>query len=775
MSLEKDPALFVWPTNTSPDVPVDGTIWTAESGMAARIPPPAAGADYTLMRRAGETLPEWVLASGGSVPPVVSDLQDLEEALADIIGAGGVGGVLNLGSSDIDLEDTLTIQGVRWLRWFGGRLNWTRTGTPDRVMLKLIDCSDCEFHSVVATAEEPLLEAVRTQAGPTAAGEFIWAGLQMSHCWFVNWTIRGQDQLGVGFRTYLQSLTNDVRNDHHRYVNCRVAGYRHAAYHLEGRNAKDLIVWVPFTQGINPIDLIGAPEVYSRYGIDTVCRAPEASGYGGMIAPSGSEIFNRGAAFKVGGIGGQLSSNELACIRIGDRAATITVEDVYCEKSARFLQVPAYGTGASGALSVVLKNNHFTIGSRFAADGEVIQNYGATLTIQGGNLGRGADDEQVRIRQETERPLIMSGVMLSNGGDGNAFPYAAPKNSDYEVTNHAFRDGDWGDLGVGVVVPTDGPASRPMPRSKAQWKVAALEAGIDETSLPSSQYKAEDVIQIAAWSTSMAVAASDFVLNGGNIYKAKKGGTTASSGGGPTGTGTGITDGVTDETVDPPVYQVVWNYHAAGTNVIRDIIGTRHAVTVGTHTYGQTEAGWDREFAEIAETSGHSMSIASTDYSPATANKKLLWILRGRIIANAGDGKLIQLGNTSTTVGGGGLLLRVNGTGQVFLSHNGDETDVGAYVYEGDGEVHDFFLYWDYEIGRFVMWSDEEVLEATPATPLTAAGGFTPGNNATKGIGANSGEPPNFRWSDLAIFEDDAAEAWASVAGRTYWGVNTTP
>lgn len=773
----KDPGLFTWPTNTSPVPPDDGTTWTAIGGIAARIPPPSEDADYILGRRAGQTLPEWVLASG-AVPPVVSDLYDLQEALADIVGLGGrgdAGGILNLAGSQIVMEDLLTIQGVRWLKWFGGELVWTRTGTPDRPLLKLIDCADSVFESVVVTCDEPLLEAVRLQAGPTATGDYIMAGLQSSHNVFRNWTIRGQDQIGVGFRLYLQSLTNDVRNDHMRFIDCRVAGFRHSAYHLEGRNAKDIIIQNPFTQGISPIDLGAAPEVYSRYGIDTVCRGPEASGYGGMIAPSGSEIFNKGAAFSVGGPRGQISACELAVVRHGDRAGPVALEGIYCEKSGRLLDVPNYGTGASGALTISLKDVHFTIGSRLAADGEVIRNFGAALKMDSCMIGRGADDEQGRIRHETDRALVMNGCQVSNGGDGNVFTYNAPKNSEYTQTNDGFRDGEWGELGVGVVVPTDGPLSRPMPRSKAQWKVAALAAGLLETDLPSSQYKAEGVLQISAWGFGQDVAAGDFKLNGGNLYQAKKGGRTASSGTGPTGTGTGITDGVTDETVDPPIYQVVWNYYDTGANICRDIIGRRHAVIIGSPLYAQTETGWIRNFIQVLEASGASMRLNYTGYSPATAGNAILAMLRGRIIANTGSGKLIQLGGTNTSIGGNGLLLEVNSAGQLFLCHNGDVNDVGTYVYEGDSEVHDIWLYWDYAIGRFVMWSDEEAIEATPATPLTSASGFTPANNATKGIGANSGEPPNFTWSDLVWFEGAAARAWASVAGRTYFGLVTSP
>ena len=60
----------------------------------------------------------------------------------------------------------------------------------------------------------------------------------------------------------------------------------------------------------------------------------------------------------------------------------------------------------------------------------------------------------------------------------------------------------------------------------------------------------------APWQASTAVIIGQYVTNGGNSYVCTTGGATAASGG-PTGTGTGITDGT-----------AVWNYSALGADIM---------------------------------------------------------------------------------------------------------------------------------------------------------------------------------------------------------------
>src|SRR6185312_1420334 len=62
----------------------------------------------------------------------------------------------------------------------------------------------------------------------------------------------------------------------------------------------------------------------------------------------------------------------------------------------------------------------------------------------------------------------------------------------------------------------------------------------------------EDCTVGAVWQASIVTAVGQYCTNGGNTYISTAAGTTAASGG-PTGTGTGITDGT-----------VTWNYVGAG-------------------------------------------------------------------------------------------------------------------------------------------------------------------------------------------------------------------
>jgi hypothetical protein len=78
----------------------------------------------------------------------------------------------------------------------------------------------------------------------------------------------------------------------------------------------------------------------------------------------------------------------------------------------------------------------------------------------------------------------------------------------------------------------------------------------------------------AAWVASTAVVLGQRALNGGNVYIATTAGTTASSGG-PTGTGSGITDGT-----------AVWNYVSAIGDMTVDnpSIAVGQTVTVSSFT-----------------------------------------------------------------------------------------------------------------------------------------------------------------------------------------------
>jgi len=81
-----------------------------------------------------------------------------------------------------------------------------------------------------------------------------------------------------------------------------------------------------------------------------------------------------------------------------------------------------------------------------------------------------------------------------------------------------------------------------------------------------------------AWQASVAYALGQQVNNGGNVYKATTAGTSASSGG-PSGTGTGISDGT-----------VVWAYVGAADLVMNNTnIAVNQPVSIDTYTW--TAAG----------------------------------------------------------------------------------------------------------------------------------------------------------------------------------------
>lgn len=715
-----------------------------EAGQTAILGPGTAG--QAVLSGGPGADPFW-----GTPGAVVDDEVSLAEAIAAAIGLGGVGTTLTL-EGDIVVNDTITLQGVRWLRWRGGNLIWR--GPADRPMLKIIDCADCSFEDVIVTCDEPLLESVRIQAGPTAVGDYIMAGLQTSHLTFSRWTVRGQDQMGVGFRIYVRDGENSVRCDHMRFIDCRVAGYTYAAYHFEGRNSKDLIIENSFTQGISPV-------YESMYCVDNSRRGPEASGYNGLATPVGSEVFGDGGSYS---FTGQCSGNTVANFRFCDRAAVCKIGRCYSEKSNRHVLIPPYGSGSSGALPLELEANHFAVhATQFAADKEVIQNYSyGPITVIGGSFGRPRAGEQVRFRHQSQGAFVMQGTFVANDGDGNVFVYGAPTNPDYTTTNNGFRDDATGPLGVGIVIPTDGPALRSYPQSLAQWAVAGF--------TPSSQWSCTSVPQVPAWTPNTLYAAGDFVLNDtGKLYKCKSGGTSASSGG-PTGTGLSISDGITDE--DLGLEPTVWNYYDTGDNVIPDIISVRHMVVAGTVDYAQTRTGFTREFIRLTETSGESIRLNYTGYSPIT--DAVAVVLDFEVVAVGGTRKLIQLGATNTGVGSGGLLLELNSAGNLLLCHDGDVADVGSYVYEADGEVHRVLVGWDPAAnagdGDFFFATDEEFVRWTPAVvPIT------PSNNGTKGFGANSGTAPDVYITYPVWFYGDNARAIMAPAGRTFLGVDATP
>lgn len=71
-----------------------------------------------------------------------------------------------------------------------------------------------------------------------------------------------------------------------------------------------------------------------------------------------------------------------------------------------------------------------------------------------------------------------------------------------------------------------------------------------------------------AWAQSTAYVLNQQVHAGGNVYKATTAGTSASSGSGPTGTGTGITDGTAVWSYVGPVDAVITNSNPASGDTV---------------------------------------------------------------------------------------------------------------------------------------------------------------------------------------------------------------
>jgi len=82
-----------------------------------------------------------------------------------------------------------------------------------------------------------------------------------------------------------------------------------------------------------------------------------------------------------------------------------------------------------------------------------------------------------------------------------------------------------------------------------------------------------------AWAASTAYTAGNLVSNGGNVYVCTTGGTSAGSGG-PTGTGTGITDNT-----------AVWDYVSPLGAITMDNISVASAQAVTVNTFSLTAPG----------------------------------------------------------------------------------------------------------------------------------------------------------------------------------------
>jgi hypothetical protein len=368
---------------------------------------------------------------------VASALQDLIDGqISDRVGGG-----LSLPKGVVDIDDTLKIVSVLGFT-FGGQaplatqLRWV--GPNDRPMFLLDRCQDIllEDFSISVGDEKELLAAAWIQNSPVPDGSAAAPGPPTSHVWWRNVHVIGHRQLERGFHVRLVDVEHDEKNDHHTFEGVTVTGYRHAAFALEGRNAKNL--------GFDRCHCIGPVKGKTergKYAIDTARQLETGTGWN----HGGSFFWSRGSVI----------GHAEADFRIGDRNDTIKIDGVYSEKSARMLQMPDYGQppdpvpGAGAACPVLLENYRFA--SEFAADdGEVIQCGAAgPLSIIACKIGSKIDRQQLRIRY-TPRPapgaFVFIGNAITNDGKGDVFP-AMPPTMDYGPVNLGYRDGRWQPLG----------------------------------------------------------------------------------------------------------------------------------------------------------------------------------------------------------------------------------------------------------------------------------------------------------------------------------------
>jgi hypothetical protein len=362
---------------------------------------------------------------------------DLQQRIDEQIDENRVGGGLSLPKGVVDVSETLKIVNVRGFR-FGGeaplatQLRWL--GPADQPMFLLDRCLDVllEDFSIIVGGGKELLAAAWIQNSPVPEGSEAASGPPTSHAWWRNVRVIGQGRLTRGFHVRLVGIEKDEKNDHHTFEGLTVTGYKHAAFVLEGRNAKNLGLDRCHCIGHVAGDKVTKENRIGKYAIDT------------------STYPNHGGAFFWSK--GSVIAHAEADFRIGDRNDTIKIDGVYSEKGARMLQMPDYGTGAGAPCPVLLENYRFA--AEFAADdGEVVQCEAAgPLSMVACKIGSTIEGQQLRIRY-APRPapgaFVFIGNAIANDGDGHVFT-ASPPTMPYETANLGYRDGKWQPLGTGL-------------------------------------------------------------------------------------------------------------------------------------------------------------------------------------------------------------------------------------------------------------------------------------------------------------------------------------
>jgi hypothetical protein len=631
-----------------------------------------------------------------------------------------------------------------------------------------------EKFSITARLSNPLLEGVRIEQGILDdANPKHWPGLTSSLNTVRDVAFRGQARLGTCVRVRLYDHGNDEKNDHHRFERLQCSGYTYAAFVLEGRNAKAITLdQVQTTSTVRPQEDTGETR-RGYWGVLTIANASpmqiNADGTvplredGTMLAigdprvDSGDVVYNKGASFFVQG--GQFAGNRGANFAIGDRNDALVISGAYSEKSARMLWVPDYPAGVEGGVGafpvVVIGGRFSSIGDNVPADREAIQFDADTglLTLIGFRLGHRVAGEQFRIR--CKAVLVMYGCEVSNDGDGNVFTGQVPRNADYTTATFGYRAGKDTDLGLGVVIPTDGPAGRKYPRTSGQWMVLD---GTNNAPVPDSKYRG-DVAATPAWAALTEYAVDDRVTNGGNVYECIKRGTSDGSGG-PTGTESSIVDG-----------SVTRGFLGVGTGAIPDLFGSHPLIATGTLQYQQAlPAGFMRSGIHFTQSSDEErLSPDTNDYNPATTS--VAWWGEFQVIGAGGNRVLISLGNGEQGAGSGAVQVKIQPNGRAHLFVDGLVRATGTFRYQGTGSVHRFLVVLDRQQGAasprtvVYLFTDQEMLWFD-ATGLAIV------NDASKCFGANIGLPPNCIFVDGAIWKGQLEiDRILSAGWRSAFGV----
>jgi hypothetical protein len=374
---------------------------------------------------------------------MAGELQDLIDGqISQVIGGVLSGGVLSLPKVVVDVSETLRIENVRGFR-FGGEaplateLRWQ--GDEESPMFILDRCQDIllEDFSIAVGPGKKLVAAAWIQNTPLGDAHEAAVRPNTSHVMWRNVRVRGEGRLARGFHVRLVDVDvdeedesdnepeNDKKNDHHSFHDVTVSGYTEAAFTLEGRNAKNL--------GFDRCHCIGQMEGGRRgnYAIDTSTHP----NHGGAFHWSSGSVIGHGRAD----------------FRIGDRNQTIKIDGVYSEKSARMLEMPDYGPGASAACPVLLENYRFAANNPGLVDkdGVIIDCEAAgPLSIIACKMGSNIEGQELRIRYAPNpKPgaFIFLGNAITNDGPGDVFTGSKPTFA-YIGANLRYRGGEWGPL-----------------------------------------------------------------------------------------------------------------------------------------------------------------------------------------------------------------------------------------------------------------------------------------------------------------------------------------